>query len=84
MQVQELLPAGREVIVGAVTDPAFGKVVAFGLGGVLVEVLRDVTFRLAPVSADEALSMLGSVRSAEVLRGGPRAGRGWTGGRWPS
>ncbi|OYP14250.1 CoA-binding protein [Streptomyces sp. FBKL.4005] len=69
VQVQELLPAGREVIVGAVTDPAFGKVVAFGLGGVLVEVLRDVTFRLAPVSADEALSMLGSVRSAEVLRG---------------
>ncbi|MFF9586282.1 acetate--CoA ligase family protein [Streptomyces achromogenes] len=67
--VQELLPAGQEVIVGAVTDPAFGKVVAFGLGGVLVEVVRDVTFRLAPVSADEALSMLGSIRAAQVLRG---------------
>ncbi|MFF9674503.1 acetate--CoA ligase family protein [Streptomyces eurythermus] len=67
--VQELLPAGQEVIVGAVTDPAFGKVVAFGLGGVLVEVLRDVTFRLAPVSADEALSMLDSIRAAQVLRG---------------
>lgn len=51
------------------TDPTFGKVVAFGLGGVLVEVLKDVTFRLAPVSADEALSMLDSIRAAEILRG---------------
>lgn len=69
VQVQELLPAGQEVIVGAVTDPAFGKVVAFGLGGVLVEVLKDVTFRLAPVRTDEALSMLDSIRAAEILRG---------------
>ncbi|OON81957.1 acetate--CoA ligase family protein [Streptomyces tsukubensis] len=69
VQVQELLPAGQEVIVGAVTDPTFGKVVAFGLGGVLVEVLKDVTFRLAPVTADEAASMLDSIRAAEVLRG---------------
>lgn len=69
VQVQELLPKGQEVIVGAVTDPTFGKVVAFGLGGVLVEVLKDVTFRLAPVSADEALSMLDSIRAAEILRG---------------
>ncbi|MEX3107066.1 acetate--CoA ligase family protein [Streptomyces sp. ST1015] len=69
VQVQELLPEGQEVIVGAVTDPTFGKVVAFGLGGVLVEVLKDVTFRLAPVSADEALSMLSSIRAAPVLEG---------------
>lgn len=69
VQVQELLPRGQEVIVGAVTDPTFGKVVAFGLGGVLVEVLKDVTFRLAPVDADEALSMLDSIRSAQVLGG---------------
>ncbi|MGW6532334.1 acetate--CoA ligase family protein [Streptomyces venezuelae] len=70
--VQELLPGGpasQEVIVGAVTDPTFGKVVAFGLGGVLVEVLKDVTFRLAPVDADEAASMLDSIRAADVLRG---------------
>ncbi|KMS75064.1 CoA-binding protein [Streptomyces leeuwenhoekii] len=69
VQVQELLPRGQEVIVGAVTDPTFGKVVAFGLGGVLVEVLKDVTFRLAPVDADEALSMLDSIRAAQVLDG---------------
>ncbi|MGW6566600.1 acetate--CoA ligase family protein [Streptomyces sp. NPDC054975] len=69
VQVQQMLPPGQEVIVGAVTDPAFGKVVAFGLGGVLVEVLKDVTFRLAPVSADEAVSMLDSIRAAEILRG---------------
>ncbi|MGW7267092.1 acetate--CoA ligase family protein [Streptomyces sp. NPDC054842] len=69
VQVQELLPPGQEVIVGAVTDPTFGKVVAFGLGGVLVEVLKDVTFRLAPVDGGEALSMLDSIRAAEVLRG---------------
>ncbi|MFF3311878.1 acetate--CoA ligase family protein [Streptomyces sp. NPDC002952] len=69
VQVQELLPSGQEVIVGAVTDPTFGKVVAFGLGGVLVEVLKDVTFRLAPVDGGEALSMLDSIRAAEVLRG---------------
>ncbi|MFD0141156.1 MULTISPECIES: acetate--CoA ligase family protein [unclassified Streptomyces] len=69
VQVQQMLPPGQEVIVGAVTDPAFGKVVAFGLGGVLVEVLKDVTFRLAPVTADEAVSMLDSIRAAEILRG---------------
>ncbi|MEU3979077.1 acetate--CoA ligase family protein [Streptomyces sp. NPDC026672] len=69
VQVQELLPEGLEVIVGAVTDPTFGKVVAFGLGGVLVEVIEDVTFRLAPVDTAGALSMLDSIRAAAVLGG---------------
>ncbi|MEU9100158.1 acetate--CoA ligase family protein [Streptomyces sp. NPDC048361] len=69
VQVQQLLPPGQEVIVGAVTDPTFGKVVAFGLGGVLVEVLKDITFRLAPVTGDEAMSMLDSIKAAEILRG---------------
>ena len=45
-------------ISGAVTDPAFGKLVAFGLGGILVEVLKDITFRLAPATNEEALSIL--------------------------
>ncbi|MFJ2269736.1 acetate--CoA ligase family protein [Streptomyces sp. NPDC087849] len=69
VQVQQLVPPGQEVIIGAVTDPAFGKVVAFGLGGVLVEVFKDITFRLAPVTADEARSMLDSIGAAEILRG---------------
>ena len=48
VQVQQMLMGGQEVIIGAVTDGSFGKLVAFGLGGVLVEVLKDITFRLAP------------------------------------
>jgi len=69
VQVQQMLSGGHEVIIGAVTDPAFGKLVAFGLGGVLVEVLKDITFRLAPASAQEASSMLDSIAAAEILRG---------------
>jgi acetyl coenzyme A synthetase (ADP forming)-like protein len=69
VQIQQMLTGGQEVIVGALTDPSFGKVVAFGLGGVLVEVLRDVTFRLAPASEAEALSMIDGIAAAEILRG---------------
>jgi acetyl coenzyme A synthetase (ADP forming)-like protein len=69
VQVQQMVPAGHEVIIGATTDPTFGKVIAFGLGGVLVEVLKDVTFRLAPTAAGDALSMLDGIAAAEVLRG---------------
>src|SRR5215472_15723398 len=69
VQVQQMLTGGQEVIIGAVTDPAFGKLVAFGLGGVLVEVLKDITFRLAPASEQDAFSMLDSIQAAEILRG---------------
>lgn len=69
IQVQQQAPGGQEVIIGAVSDPSFGKLVAFGLGGVLVEVLKDVTFRLAPTGAADAASMLDSIQAAEVLRG---------------
>lgn len=69
VQVQQMLQEGQEVIVGAVTDPSFGKLVAFGLGGILVEVMKDVTFRLAPVSREEALAMLDGVQAAEMLKG---------------
>ncbi|MCH8097520.1 MAG: acetate--CoA ligase family protein [Proteobacteria bacterium] len=69
VQVQQMLPPAQEVIVGAVTDPSFGKVVAFGLGGVLVEVLKDVTFRLAPTDRTNAISMIEGIRAAEILRG---------------
>src|SRR5271170_5220518 len=69
VQVQQMLAGGQEVIIGAVTDPAFGKLVAFGLGGILVEVLKDITFRLAPASKEDALSMLDGIAAAEILRG---------------
>ncbi|MEV4756851.1 acetate--CoA ligase family protein [Micromonospora sp. NPDC049559] len=69
VQVQQQLTSGHEVIIGTVTDPTFGKVVAFGLGGVLVEVLKDVTFRLAPTDHPTALSMVDGIASAEILRG---------------
>src|SRR5262249_40860777 len=69
VQVQQMLSGGQEVIIGAVTDPAFGKLVAFGLGGVLVEGLKDVTFRLAPTTRADALGMLDGIAAAEVLRG---------------
>jgi len=69
VQIQQLVGGGQEVIVGATTDGTFGKVVAFGLGGVLVEVLKDVTFRLAPLDAAEARSMVTGIQAAEVLQG---------------
>ncbi|MDE0006255.1 MAG: acetate--CoA ligase family protein [Rhodospirillaceae bacterium] len=70
VQVQQMVTGdAQEVIVGAVTDPSFGKLVAFGLGGVLVEVLKDITFRLAPATADDARSMLDGIQAAEVLDG---------------
>jgi len=69
VQVQQMLGGGQEVIIGAVTDPSFGKLVAFGLGGILVEVLKDITFRLAPTSKEDALSMLDGIAAAEILKG---------------
>ena len=69
VQVQQMLAGGQEVIVGAVTDQSFGKLVAFGLGGVLVEVLKDITFRLAPATREDAMSMLDGVAAAEILKG---------------
>ncbi|HUW38019.1 MAG TPA: acetate--CoA ligase family protein [Rhodocyclaceae bacterium] len=69
VQVQQMIKGGQEVIIGAVTDGSFGKLVAFGLGGVLVEVLKDITFRLAPATREDALSMLDGIQAAEMLKG---------------
>src|ERR671913_1486957 len=69
VQVQQMLKGGTEVIVGSISDGSFGKLVAFGLGGVLVEVLKDITFRLAPATRDDALSMLDGIQAAEMLKG---------------
>ena len=74
--VQQMAPKGREVIVGVNRDPQFGPVIMFGLGGVYVEVLKDVTFRVAPVTLEEAQAMIGEIRTARILgafRGEPAA-----------
>jgi len=69
VQVQEMVTDAREVIIGMNRDPQFGPVIMFGLGGIYVEVLRDVTFRVAPMSEDQARAMVGSIRSYPLLRG---------------
>src|SRR5512138_952367 len=69
VQVQQMLAGGTEVIVGSITDGSFGKLVAFGLGGVLVEVLKDITFRLAPATKADALSMLDGIQAHDMLKG---------------
>jgi acyl-CoA synthetase (NDP forming) len=67
--VQEMAPPSTEVIVGAVKDPQFGPALMFGLGGIFVEVLRDVAFRIAPVSEDEAREMIGEIKAYPLLKG---------------
>lgn len=67
--VQEMAPAGVEVILGSVNDPTFGPTLMFGLGGIFVEILKDVTFRVAPVSADETRRMLDDIAGAALLAG---------------
>ncbi len=67
--IQEMAPWATEVILGSVNDPTFGPALMFGLGGIFVEILKDVTFRVAPVSEDQAMDMLTEIRGAPVLAG---------------
>ncbi|MDH7563822.1 MAG: acetate--CoA ligase family protein [Candidatus Bathyarchaeota archaeon] len=67
--VQEMAPPSTEVIVGVTKDPQFGPALMFGLGGVFVEVLKDVTFRIAPVSEEEARQMISEVKAYPLLKG---------------
>jgi acetyl coenzyme A synthetase (ADP forming)-like protein len=67
--VQPMLKGGTEVVVGMTLDPAFGPLIAFGLGGVLIEVLHDVCFRLAPLTTRDADEMLTSIRGYKLLQG---------------
>lgn len=69
MLVQEMAPASTEVIVGAIKDPQFGPAVMFGLGGIFVEILKDVTFRVAPLTKDEACEMITEVKAYPLLKG---------------
>jgi len=77
--IQERARPGREVIIGVNRDPQFGPVIMFGLGGIYVEVLKDVVFRVAPLSARDAREMIEGIRSARILqafRGQPKADLG--------
>ena len=67
--VERMVPRGLEVILGMTRDPQFGPMLMFGLGGIFVEVMKDVAFHLAPITADEALQMLSATRSWALLRG---------------
>ncbi|MPM86417.1 Protein lysine acetyltransferase Pka [bioreactor metagenome] len=67
--IQEMAPWGTECILGSVNDPTFGPTMMFGLGGIFVEVLKDVTFRVAPISEDQAEEMLGEIKGAPILKG---------------
>ncbi|HDI31588.1 MAG TPA: acetyl-CoA synthetase [Thermofilum sp.] len=67
--IQEMIKGDYEVIVGGLRDPQFGPVVAFGMGGVLVEVLKDIAFDLAPLSEKEAYNLINRIKGAVLLRG---------------
>jgi acetyl-CoA synthetase (ADP-forming) len=67
--VQEMAPPSTEVIVGAIKDPQFGPAIMFGLGGVFVEVLNDVAFRITPVTKEEACEMICEVKAYPLLKG---------------
>lgn len=69
VQVQRMVPPGKELLLGVVRDPQFGPLVMVGFGGVYVEVLKDTALRLAPVGSDEALAMLDELRMSPVLHG---------------
>ncbi len=67
--VQEMAPNSTEVIVGAIKDPQFGQTLMFGLGGIFVEILKDVNFRIAPISIDDATEMITQLKAYPLLKG---------------
>jgi len=73
--VQQMVEGGTEVIVGVNNDPQFGPVLMFGLGGIFVEILKDVALRVAPVSREEALGMIKEIKGYKILEGARGSGR---------
>jgi acyl-CoA synthetase (NDP forming) len=69
VSVQSMAPSGVEVIVGMSKDPQFGPVLMFGLGGILVEVLKDVSFRIVPVTERDAREMIREIKGYPILEG---------------
>jgi acetyl-CoA synthetase (ADP-forming) len=76
--VQQMIKGEREFVAGLIRDPQFGPCVMFGLGGIFTEVLKDVTFRVAPLEKRDALEMMDEIRSKKLLdafRGKPAVNR---------
>lgn len=67
--IQEMIPKGKEVIMGITKDPQFGHMIMFGLGGIYVEVLKDISFRIVPLSQEDAHEMIRETKTFPLLRG---------------
>ncbi len=67
--IEEMIPAGREMVIGGLHDPQFGPMIMVGLGGIFIEVLKDVRFRICPITEAEAWDMLAELKSAALLDG---------------
>ena len=67
--IEEMAPAGQEIVIGGLRDPDFGPLVMVGLGGIFVEVLADVSFRICPISRVDAQEMLAELKGAAILKG---------------
>jgi acetyltransferase len=67
--IQEMVPTGKEIIMGITNDPQFGHMIMFGLGGIYVEVLKDISFRIVPLSREDAHEMIRETKTFPLLRG---------------
>lgn len=67
--IQEMVKSDREMVCGCAKDPQYGQMMMFGLGGVFVEVMKDVTFRLAPLTVEDASDMIHAVKAYKLLAG---------------
>ena len=67
--IQKMISGGKEIILGAKRDPSFGPVILFGLGGIYVEILKETSLRVAPITRSEAEEMISELRAAVILKG---------------
>lgn len=67
--VDSMIPEGTEIIIGMMKDPHFGPVIMFGLGGIFVEVLKDISFRVLPIEARDAEEMISEIKGYKILKG---------------
>ena len=67
--VYPMIPQGTEIIIGIMKDPHFGPVIMFGLGGIFVEVLKDISFRILPIEERDAEEMINEIKGSKILKG---------------